>query len=77
MSKAQVDRAIIDCMYCGDPCIRIWGADGFGIRIVCHHCDTILSTCELCSFKVGAGLDAPSWSPFKAVRRGECIEIEI
>jgi len=67
-------RAIIECMYCGDPCIRTWGADGFGIKIVCHHCDTAITTCEICSFKEGANLQAKSWSPF--YKTGECVPVQ-
>lgn len=67
-------RELIDCMYCGDPCIRIWGADGFGIKIVCHDCDTVITTCELCSFKINIkDWVSKSWSPFK-LRIGECIK---
>lgn len=69
-----MSRAIIECMYCEDPCIRIWGADGFGIKIVCHLCDTIITTCEICSFKGDAGLEANSWSPFLNMKIGECIK---
>jgi len=67
-------RTIIECMYCNDPCIRTWGADGFGIKIVCHQCDTIITTCEICSFKEDAGLGAKSWSPFN--RTGRCLPLD-
>jgi len=66
-------RTIIECLYCKDPCIRIWGDDGFGIKIVCHQCDTIIKTCELCSFKEGAGISSETWTPFQRI--GECIMI--
>ncbi len=45
-------RTIIECLYCKKSCIRTWGLDGFGIRIVCHSCDNNLrGTCEICSFR--------------------------
>lgn len=70
--KTRIEkRSLINCMYCKDPCIRIWGDDGFGIKIVCHLCDTVIKTCELCSFE---DIKSSSWSPFKRLRIGECIK---